>query len=55
MVQVCESIRTKHDMLETSLEQYREVFVRARNNFATVVQVRLRMNLLLDRWIDTLR
>ncbi|KAF9505306.1 hypothetical protein BS47DRAFT_560153 [Hydnum rufescens UP504] len=38
MVQVCESVRTKHDMLETSLEQYREVFVRARNNFATVIQ-----------------
>lgn len=39
MVQVCGSLRTKHDMLEQSLEQYREVFIRARNNFAKVIQV----------------
>lgn len=41
MVQVCERQRTKLQMLEHSLEQYREVFVRARNNFARVIDVSL--------------
>lgn len=39
MVQVCESNRTKHQMLEQTIEQYREVFVRARNNFQRVIEV----------------
>lgn len=40
MVQVCDGIRTKPQMLEQALEQYRDVFIRARNNFAQVVEVR---------------
>lgn len=39
MVQVCERQRTKAQMLEHSLEQYRGVFVRARGNFARVIDV----------------
>lgn len=39
MVQVCERRRTKAQILENALEQYREVFVRARNNFARVIDV----------------
>lgn len=39
MVQVCDSVRTKNDMLEQSIEQYREVFIKARQNFAKVIDV----------------
>ena len=39
MVQVCESNRTKNQMLEETIEQYREVFMRARTNFQRVIEV----------------
>ena len=39
MVRVCEGTTTKHEMLAESIEQYKEVFVRARNQFETVVAV----------------
>jgi DNA topoisomerase-3 len=40
MVQVCEGARTKNDMLVQSIDQYKDVFIRARAEFAKVIQVR---------------
>ncbi|KZS99267.1 prokaryotic type I DNA topoisomerase [Sistotremastrum niveocremeum HHB9708] len=37
MVQVCQGIKSKHDMLNESIEQYKEVYVRARQQFDKVV------------------
>ncbi|EJD03211.1 prokaryotic type I DNA topoisomerase [Fomitiporia mediterranea MF3/22] len=37
MVQVCERTKSKHDMLEQSIEQYKEVFIRARREFDKIV------------------
>ncbi|KAF9523469.1 DNA topoisomerase [Crepidotus variabilis] len=36
MIQVCEGNQTKHEMLERSLEQYKEMFVIVRREFARV-------------------
>lgn len=41
MVEVCQGTKTKADMLHEALEQYQEMFMRARTNFARVVDVRL--------------
>lgn len=40
MVQVCEGQATKVEMMTHSIEQYKEVFVRARQQFHLVVEVR---------------
>ncbi|VDC07578.1 unnamed protein product [Peniophora sp. CBMAI 1063] len=37
MVEVCEGTKTKHDMLNESIEQYQDMYVRAQANFARVV------------------
>lgn len=39
MVQVCEGTTTKHDMLERSLQQYKEMFVLVRREFSKVTEV----------------
>lgn len=39
MVQVCEGVKTKQIMLEESLEQYKDMYIRARSDFAKVVSV----------------
>lgn len=39
MVQVCERTKTKHDMLAESIEQYKDMYVRARGEFNKVVSV----------------
>ena len=39
MVQVCEGVKTKQIMLEESLEQYKDMYVRARSDFSKVVSV----------------
>ena len=39
MVQVCEGVKTKNDMLMESIEQYKEVFIRAKREFDKVVTV----------------
>jgi DNA topoisomerase III len=41
MVRVCQGTTTKHQMLAESIEQYKEVFVRARTQFEKVVAVRV--------------
>jgi len=48
MVQVCDRVKTKDDMLFESIEQYKEVFLLVRREFERVVQVRLPYNLLGD-------
>ena len=40
MVEVCQGTKTKNDMLAEALEQYQDMYVRARANFAQVVDVR---------------
>lgn len=44
MVQVCEGNRTKNQMLEQAVDQYRDVFLRARQNFARVIEVSVQLN-----------
>lgn len=39
MVQVCEGAKTKQIMLEESIEQYKDMYIRARSDFAKVVSV----------------
>ncbi|KAI0032905.1 DNA topoisomerase [Vararia minispora EC-137] len=39
MVEVCQGNKTKGDVLEETIEQYREMFVLARNNFNRVIEV----------------
>lgn len=39
MVQVCEGVKAKQIMLEESIEQYKDMYVRARSDFAKVVSV----------------
>jgi hypothetical protein len=48
MVQVCQRSKTKHQMLEESVEQYRQVFAKATAEFEKVVNVRLAFA--LDYW-----
>lgn len=40
MVQVCEGLKTKNDMLEQAINQYKDIFMRAKNGFEKVVTVR---------------
>lgn len=40
MVEVCQGTKTKADMLHEALEQYQDMFIRARNDFARVINVR---------------
>lgn len=39
MVQVCEGTKTKHDMLSESIEQYKDMYIRAKGEFNKVVSV----------------
>jgi hypothetical protein len=39
MVQVCEGSKTKNDMLEEAIEQYKEIFIKAKRDFNKVVSV----------------
>lgn len=39
MVQVCEGTKTKNDMLEEAIQQYKEIFVKAKRDFNKVVSV----------------
>lgn len=39
MVQVCERTKTKNDMLTESIEQYKDMFMRARGEFNRVILV----------------
>lgn len=41
MVQVCEGIKTKDEMLAQSIEQYKDMFVMAKREFDKVIQVNL--------------
>jgi DNA topoisomerase-3 len=38
MVQVCESVKSKAEMLAESIEQYRDMYRRAKNDFETVIR-----------------
>lgn len=39
MVQICERVKTKEDMLQESINQYKEVFLLAKRNFEQIVEV----------------
>jgi DNA topoisomerase III len=39
MAEVCQGTKTKHEMLEEAIEQYQEMYVLARGNFAKVIAV----------------
>jgi hypothetical protein len=39
MVQVCEGTKTKNDMIEEAIQQYKEIFVKAKRDFNKVVSV----------------
>jgi DNA topoisomerase-3 len=39
MVQVCDRLKTKEDMLEQAINQYKDMFIRARQGFGKVVTV----------------
>ena len=41
MVQVCERVRTKYEILDQSIEPYKEVYARARLEFEKVISVRI--------------
>lgn len=43
MVQVCESRRTKENMMEQSIDQYRQVYARAQTNFQRVIETVTRL------------
>ena len=40
MVQVCQGTKTKNDMVVEAVEQYKEMFVKAKRDFEKVVAVR---------------
>ena len=40
MVEVCEQTKTKNDMLAQSIDQYKEVYIKARREFDKVINVR---------------
>jgi DNA topoisomerase III len=44
MVQICEGTKTKHDMLAEGIEQYKDMFIRARGEFNKVVAVSLQFD-----------
>jgi len=46
MVQVCEGTRTKNEMLNQSIDQYKEIFIMAKREFNKVVSVRLLASLI---------
>jgi len=39
MVAVCQGTKSKNDMIVEAVEQYKDMFVRARANFAKVISV----------------
>lgn len=39
MVQVCRRLKTKDEMLDESVQQYKEVFARATREFERVIEV----------------
>lgn len=40
MTQICDGIKTKQEVIDETLEEYREVFMKTRQEFATFVAVR---------------
>jgi DNA topoisomerase III len=40
MIQVCERRKTKNDMLIENIEQYKDMFIRAKRDFNKVMDVR---------------
>lgn len=39
MVQICQGTKTKNEMLAESVEQYKDMFIRAKGEFAKVISV----------------
>jgi DNA topoisomerase-3 len=39
MVQVCEGTKTKNDMLVQSIDQYKDIFIKAKRDFNKIVMV----------------
>lgn len=50
MVQVCERAKTKNDMLQESIEQYKDMYLRAKGEFAKVVTVSNNPSLYMNRY-----
>ena len=48
MVEVCEQTKTKNQMLDQSIEQYKEVYIKARREFDKVINVRLALIFLVS-------
>lgn len=40
MVRICEGLKSKEDMLNEAIEQYKALFVKARGDFDLLIQVR---------------
>lgn len=45
MVQVCDGAKTKNDMMEQSIHQYKEMYVRAKREFNKVISVSIQVSL----------
>jgi DNA topoisomerase-3 len=39
MVAVCQGTKSKNDMIVEAVEQYKDMYIRARTNFAKVISV----------------
>lgn len=39
MQAICDGVRAKREVLEQSIEEYKEVYVKARREFDTIVEV----------------
>jgi DNA topoisomerase-3 len=48
MVQICEGTKSKQDMLAESIEQYKDMYIRARGEFNKVVSVSSGVGTLTD-------
>lgn len=44
MIAVCQGTKSKNDMIVEAVEQYKDMFVRARANFAKVISVMMNIN-----------
>lgn len=50
MFQICEGLRSKREVLDESVEQYREVFARSRRDFDRIIAVSLHEGTLQHRF-----
>jgi DNA topoisomerase-3 len=41
MTQICDGTKTKQEVIDETLDEYRDVFLKTRNEFQTFIDVRL--------------